>query len=279
MNNVKKLVFATNNAHKLEEARQIIGDGFEIVSLAEIGCHDEIPETADTLEGNALIKARWVKEKYGYDCFADDTGLMVDALGGAPGVYSARYAGEHCSPADNVAKMLGEMQGIEDRKAHFATVIALLADGEQHTFEGRVEGSIATARHGDGGFGYDPIFVAEETGRCFAEMTPDEKNAISHRGRAMRKLRDFLGVITAIMICALFGADALASQWRLHPSYDGRDSRRRLLPRHKAGLQARDTGHLHSSRRALSLLQGKREHRAGERHDGSPRQHGARNRL
>ncbi len=221
MNNVKKLVFATNNAHKLEEARQIIGDGFEIVSLAEVGCHDEIPETADTLEGNALIKARWVKEKYGYDCFADDTGLMVDALGGAPGVYSARYAGEHCSPADNVAKLLGEMQGLEDRKAHFATVIALLVNGEQHTFEGRVEGSIATARHGDGGFGYDPIFVAEETGRCFAEMTPDEKNAISHRGRAMRKLRDFLGVITAIMICALFGADALASQWRLHPSYDG----------------------------------------------------------
>lgn len=118
---LKKLVFATNNLHKLEEAREILAGEFEIVSLAEIGCHDDIPETADTLEGNALIKARWVKEKYGYDCFADDTGLMVDALGGAPGVYSARYAGEHCTFADNVNKMLSEMEGKRDRKAHFAT--------------------------------------------------------------------------------------------------------------------------------------------------------------
>lgn len=189
---LKKLVFATNNPHKLEEAREILAGEFEIVSLAEIGCHDDIPETADTLEGNALIKARWVKEKYGYDCFADDTGLMVDALGGAPGVYSARYAGEHCTFADNVNKMLREMEGKRDRKAHFATVVALVLNGETNTFEGRVDGYISEEAHGDGGFGYDPIFIAEETGRSFAEMAPEEKNAISHRGRAMRKLADFL---------------------------------------------------------------------------------------
>lgn len=189
---LKKLVFATNNKHKLEEARAILAGQFEVVSLAEIGCHDEIPETADTLEGNSLIKARWVKEKYGYDCFADDTGLMVEALDGAPGVYSARYAGEHCTFADNVNKMLLEMTGKKNRKAHFATVISLILNGETKTFEGRVDGTIATEAHGNGGFGYDPIFIAEETGRCFAEMTPEEKNAISHRGRAMRKLAEYL---------------------------------------------------------------------------------------
>lgn len=189
---LKKLVFATNNKHKLEEARAILAGQFEVVSLAEIGCHDEIPETADTLEGNSLIKARWVKEKYGYDCFADDTGLMVEALDGAPGVYSARYAGEHCTFADNVNKMLFEMTGKQNRKAYFATVISLILNGETKTFEGRVDGTIATEAHGNGGFGYDPIFIAEETGRCFAEMTPEEKNAISHRGRAMRKLAEYL---------------------------------------------------------------------------------------
>lgn len=189
---LKKLVFATNNQHKLEEARAILAGQFEVVSLAEIGCHDEIPETADTLEGNSLIKARWVKEKYGYDCFADDTGLMVEALDGAPGVYSARYAGEHCTFADNVNKMLLEMTGKQNRKAYFATVISLILNGETKTFEGRVDGTIATEAHGNGGFGYDPIFIAEETGRCFAEMTPAEKNAISHRGRAMRKLAEYL---------------------------------------------------------------------------------------
>lgn len=223
MKRIKRLVFATNNPHKLEEARQIISDGFEIVSLSEIGCHDDIPETADTLEGNALIKARWVKERYGYDCFADDTGLMVDALDGAPGVLSARYAGEHCSPADNVAKLLGAMSGVQDRRAHFSTVVALIADGGEHTFEGRVEGSISDVAHGDGGFGYDPVFVAEESGRCFAEMTPDEKNAISHRGRAMRKLRDFLGVMILLVLTAagILPASAFDSSWRLHPSFDG----------------------------------------------------------
>ncbi len=189
---LKKLVFATNNEHKLEEARAILAGQFEVVSLAEIGCHDEIPETADTLEGNSLIKVRWVKEKYGYDCFADDTGLMVEALDGAPGVYSARYAGEHCTFADNVNKMLLEMTGKQNRKAYFATVISLILNGETKTFEGRVDGTIATEAHGNGGFGYDPIFIAEETGRSFAEMAPEEKNAISHRGRAMRKLAEYL---------------------------------------------------------------------------------------
>ena len=225
MKRIKRLVFATNNTHKLEEARQIIGDGFEIVSLAEIGCHDDIPETADTLEGNALIKARWVKERYGHDCFADDTGLMVDALDGAPGVLSARYAGEHCRPADNVAKLLDAMKGVEQerRGAHFSTVIALIADGEERTFEGRVEGSISTEPHGDGGFGYDPVFVAEETGRCFAEMTADEKNAISHRGRAMRRLRDFLCAFLLMVLgtAGVLPASAFDSSWRLHPSFDG----------------------------------------------------------
>lgn len=190
---LRKLVFASNNKHKLEEARAILGDRFEVVSLADIDCHDDIPETAETLEGNALIKARWVKERYGFDCFADDTGLMVEALEGAPGVYSARYAGEHCSFADNVNKMLREMEGKENRKAYFATVIALILNGETYTFEGKVDGYIATEPSGEGGFGYDPIFVAEETGKSFAVMAPEEKNAISHRGRAMRKLADFLG--------------------------------------------------------------------------------------
>lgn len=187
-----KLVFASNNKHKLKEARAILHGMFDIVSLEDVGCHDEIPETADTLEGNALIKARWVKDKYGFDCFADDTGLMVEALDGAPGVYSARYAGEHCSFADNVNKMLHEMQGIENRKAYFATVVALILDGETYTFEGRVDGSISTEAHGTEGFGYDPIFVPDETGISFAEMSPEEKNAVSHRGRAMRKLAEFI---------------------------------------------------------------------------------------
>lgn len=187
-----KIVFATNNAHKLEEARALTAGTFEILSLYDINCHDDIPETADTLAGNALIKARWVKERYGYDCFADDTGLMVDALDGAPGVYSARYAGEGCDPKDNIELLLRNLQGISDRKARFSTVIALILDGHEHTFEGSVEGHISTEPHGTAGFGYDPIFVADESGKAFAEMSPEEKNAISHRGRAMRKLIDYL---------------------------------------------------------------------------------------
>lgn len=221
MNKRKRLVFATNNAHKLEEARNILPEGLEIVSLSEIGCHDDIPETADTLEGNALIKARWVHERYGLDCFADDTGLMVDALGGAPGVLSARYAGEHCEPKDNVAKLLANMEGVENRDAHFSTVVALIADGEEHCFEGRVDGRISHAPHGDGGFGYDPIFVANESGKCFAEMSAEDKNEISHRGRAMRKLSKFLGLLSMIVMMLLSPLTVSAEQWRLHGSYDG----------------------------------------------------------
>lgn len=189
---MKEIVFATNNPHKLEEIRNIAGGRMMIRSLADIGCHDDIPETADTLEGNALIKARWVRDRYGYDCFADDTGLMVDALGGAPGVMSARYAGEHCSPDDNIDKLLANLEGKDDRSAHFSTVIALCLNGEEHLFHGRVDGRIDTMRHGDQGFGYDPVFIPDETGISFALMSPEDKNAISHRGRATARLMDFL---------------------------------------------------------------------------------------
>ena len=189
---MKEIVFATNNAHKLQEVRQIVGDSYKVLSLSDIDCHDDIPETADTLQGNALIKARWVKEKYGYDCFADDTGLMVDALDGGPGVHTARYAGLDCDPQKNVDKMLRELDGIADRNAHFSTVIALILNGEEHTFEGRVDGRIATSRSGSAGFGYDPIFIPQGYEVTFAEMSADDKNAISHRGRAMQKLIDHL---------------------------------------------------------------------------------------
>lgn len=189
---MNEIVFASNNPHKLEEVRKIGGDRLRILSLSDIGCHDDIPETADTFAGNALIKARWVKSRYGYDCFADDTGLCVDALGGAPGVYSARYAGTECDSEANIDKLLHALEGRGDRKARFITDIALCLGDTEHVFQGRVEGTIATARTGAGGFGYDPVFIADETGRSFAEMTPDEKNAISHRGRAMRRLFDFL---------------------------------------------------------------------------------------
>lgn len=188
----RTIVFATNNAHKLGELRGIAGEEWNIVSLAEIGCHDDIPETADTLEGNALIKARWVKERYGYDCFADDTGLMVDALDGAPGVYSARYAGPGHDSAANMKLLLERMADKDNRNAHFSTVIALVMDGEEHIFEGRVDGTISREPSGCGGFGYDPVFVPENSGRTFSEMTAEEKNAISHRGRATRKLMEFL---------------------------------------------------------------------------------------
>lgn len=226
MNTKKKLVFATNNAHKLEEARQILGDRFEIVSLAELGCHEDIPETAATLEGNALIKARFIHERYGCDCFADDTGLMVDALGGAPGVYSARYAGEHCSAEANMRKLLEEMKDADHRDAHFSTVIALILDNEEHTFEGRVDGTIAREKHGDSGFGYDPVFIEEESGKAFAEMTPDEKNAVSHRGRALARLSNFIGMLIVALLFGFAGAqDVRAEEWRIHSSYDGQMER------------------------------------------------------
>lgn len=191
----RELVFASNNIHKLSEIRQIIGDRFRILSLADINCHDEIPETSDTLAGNSLQKARWIKERYGYDCFADDTGLIVDALGGAPGVMSARYAGPDCSPEDNMHLLLDNLEGETNRKAAFETVITLIIGDEINQFTGRVEGSIATVRDGNSGFGYDPVFIADETGETFASMTPEAKNSISHRGRATRQLADYLAGI------------------------------------------------------------------------------------
>lgn len=189
---MNEIVFASNNTHKLEEIRAIAGERFRILSLADIGCHDDIPETADTLEGNALIKARWIRDRYGCDCFADDTGLIVDSLGGAPGVYSARYAGPECDPQKNIDRLLSELGDRDDRRARFSTVIALCAAGAEHCFEGTVEGSIARERSGSGGFGYDPVFVPDETGVSFADMTAEEKNRISHRGRAVKALFDFL---------------------------------------------------------------------------------------
>lgn len=189
---MKELVFATNNAHKLRELREIAGDKFTILSLKDINCNDDIPETADTIKGNALIKANYIKDKYGYDCFADDTGLEIEALGGEPGVYSARYAGEECDSEKNMAKVLEKLQGKTNRAARFVTFIALRQGEETLTFEGEVQGEILTERHGNGGFGYDPIFKPLEADCSFAEMSADEKNAISHRGRAVVKLFEYL---------------------------------------------------------------------------------------
>ncbi len=189
---MKTLVFATNNAHKLEEVRAILGNDFQIASLKEIGCHDEIPETADTLEGNAMQKAQYIKDKFGMDCFADDTGLEVEALNNAPGVFSARYAGPGHDSEANMKKLLHEMEGKENRKARFRTVIALLLDGKEYTFEGIVKGNIIEEKRGDSGFGYDPIFVPEGYDLTFAELGNDIKNNISHRAEAVKKLSAFL---------------------------------------------------------------------------------------
>ena len=189
---MKQIVFATNNKNKLREIREIMSDLYEVLSLDDIGCHEEIVEDAETIEGNAKIKADFVTNKYHVDCFADDTGLEVEALNGAPGVYSARYAGEHCSYQDNVNKMLNAMRGKTNRKASFRTVIALNLDGKSYTFEGRCDGQIIESQRGTDGFGYDPIFMPDGFNQTFAEMSHEEKNAISHRGRATRKLIDFL---------------------------------------------------------------------------------------
>lgn len=189
---MKTLVFATNNAHKLEEVRAILGNDFQIASLKEIGCHDDIPETADTLEGNAMQKAQYIKDKFGMDCFADDTGLEVEALNNAPGVFSARYAGPGHNSEANMKKLLHEMEGKENRKARFRTVIALLLDGKEYTFEGIVKGNIIEEKRGDSGFGYDPIFVPEGYDLTFAELGNDIKNKISHRAEAVKKLSTFL---------------------------------------------------------------------------------------
>lgn len=222
---MKRLVFATNNQHKLQEARAILGDELQLISLAEIGCHEDIPETQPTLEGNALQKARYVHRHYGVDCVADDTGLMVDALNGEPGVYSARYAGPGHDSQANMRKLLKNMEGVEDRSAHFSTVLALVTDQGEHTFEGRVDGSIATKPSGNAGFGYDPVFIAKETGQTFADMDPEAKNAISHRGRAFRIFRDWLAGLTVTILLLGAGVPAHAAQWRQHMSYDGRTYR------------------------------------------------------
>lgn len=193
MKNAPEIVFATNNAHKLQELRQIVGDSLRIMSLSDIGCNEDIPENEPTIEGNALAKARWIKERYGYDCFADDTGLEVDALGGAPGVYSARYApGEGHDAAANTKLLLRNMEGKTDRSANFRTVIALIIGDEETTFEGRVDGEILHSPAGDGGFGYDPVFRPIGWHCTFAEASAEEKNAVSHRGRATRALLEYL---------------------------------------------------------------------------------------
>jgi XTP/dITP diphosphohydrolase len=188
----KKLVFATGNPHKVSEVRKIIGDRYEILSLEDIGCVEDIPETAPDLAGNALLKAQFVLEHFGLDCFAEDTGLEVIALNGAPGVYSARYAGPGRSAAENTALLLHNLKGVPNREAQFRTVIALLMKGKTHFFEGKVEGVIAPAASGEGGFGYDPVFVPNGFSCTFAEMGPEAKNAISHRGKAVEQLLQFL---------------------------------------------------------------------------------------
>ena len=188
-----KIVFATNNKHKLEEIKDILGKDFEIVSLDEIGCHEDIPETGLTLEENARQKSSYVVEHYGQNCFADDTGLEVDALKGEPGVHSARYAEgtDHDSEA-NMRKLLSKMANVKDRTARFRTVISLIINGVEHQFEGRVEGRIATEKHGKEGFGYDPIFIPEGYDKSFAELGEEVKNQISHRARAVKKLAEYL---------------------------------------------------------------------------------------
>jgi len=187
-----KIVFATNNPNKLKEIQALMPAGIEIISLKEIGCTEDIPETGETLEANAFQKARYLKENYGYDCFADDTGLEVEAINGAPGVYSARYAGPERSAEANMAKILDELKDKENRKAQFRTAIALILNGEEQLFEGKVEGHISKAKQGEEGFGYDPIFLPENNTLSFAQMSLEEKGTISHRGRAVRKLVDFL---------------------------------------------------------------------------------------
>lgn len=187
-----KIVFATNNEHKLREIRAILHDETEVLSLSDIGCHTDIPETADSLEGNALIKAHYVYDNYGYDCFADDTGLEVEALNGEPGVRTARYAGDDQDSQANMRKLLREMKGKDNRNARFRTAIALILDGEEHLFSGEVRGTITTEPMGDKGFGYDPVFIPEDTGKTFAQLGEDVKNHISHRARAVAKLTEFL---------------------------------------------------------------------------------------
>jgi XTP/dITP diphosphohydrolase len=197
---LKTLVFATQNKHKIEEISHVLNmkifqeqtRQWNIIGLAEIGCFEDIPETSDTLEGNALQKAKYVLDYYGHDCFADDTGFEIESLCGKPGVYSARYAGPQRNFDDNIHKVLEELEGNDNRKARFRTVIALLLDSKQYFFEGVVEGRVIHVKRGAGGFGYDPVFVPDGYNKTFAEMSLDEKNQISHRALAVKKLIDFL---------------------------------------------------------------------------------------
>ena len=187
-----KLVFASANKNKILEIKHQLPPGIELLSLEDIGCNEDIPETADTIEGNAILKADYITQNYGYDCFADDTGLEVEALNGAPGVYSARYAGEHKSSEDNMDRLLKELYNSPNRNARFKTVIALNLNGKQHLFTGIVNGEITKEKIGDKGFGYDPIFRPEELPYTFAQLSLEEKAQLSHRGRAVTQLINFL---------------------------------------------------------------------------------------
>lgn len=187
-----KLIFATHNHNKAHEIQAMLPDGIEVLTLDEIHCFEEIPETEKTLEGNATLKAQYIVDEFNMNCFADDTGLEIEALNGDPGVYSARYAGESRDANANMDLVLEKMKGIENRNAQFRTAIALYWEGKMHLFEGIVKGTILTEKRGKDGFGYDPIFEAENTGKSFAEMSLEEKNIISHRARALKKMIDFL---------------------------------------------------------------------------------------
>lgn len=187
-----KLVFATNNSNKIKEIKNLMGNSIELLSLDEISCKEDIPETSDTIAGNALQKAQYVYDKYGYNCFADDTGLEISALNGEPGIYSARYAGGQRDANDNMDKVLLGLEAKEDKSAHFKTVIALIIDGDEALFEGIAEGEITTTKSGSEGFGYDPIFQPKGYDVTFSEMSLDEKNKISHRGKATKLLIDYL---------------------------------------------------------------------------------------
>ncbi|MDL2265868.1 non-canonical purine NTP diphosphatase [Parabacteroides sp. OttesenSCG-928-G07] len=193
---MKKVIFATNNAHKLDEVRKITAGLIQLVSLKEIGCNEDIPETSETLEGNALQKARFIHERYGCDCFADDTGLEVESLNNAPGVYSARYAGEAHDAEANMQKLLRELKGKENKTARFRTVIALIWEGEEYLFDGIIRGTIIDEKKGSAGFGYDPLFMPEGCDKTFAELGDDIKNKISHRALAVKQLAEFLSATT-----------------------------------------------------------------------------------
>jgi XTP/dITP diphosphohydrolase len=189
---IEKLLFATNNLHKLREVQEIVGDHFKILCLRDLSINEDIPETSTTLEGNATQKARFIYDRTGMDCFADDTGLFIESLNGRPGVYSARYAGEGCSFEDNILKVMSEMEHEDNRKATFRCVICLILNGKEHLFEGRIDGIILREKHGSEGFGYDPVFLPKGQSQTFSELPPYLKNGISHRGKAVWKMMKFL---------------------------------------------------------------------------------------